>query len=162
LQKYPIFLEQYVRAKEIGADAMAEEILDIADDGTNDWMEINRGNYTSWVTNGEAMQRSKLRVDTRRWLMSKLQPKKYADFGGLGSEGGVVVLPMVYIPQEVGYTNLNRAQPIEGETNEPAPTGPPQSSQVPSPTTGPVVPGTTHSTDSFTQGQSSVVVPGQR
>lgn len=73
------FSEQYARAKEEAADAMAEDLLDISDDGTNDWMEINRGDYTSWITNGEALQRSRLRVETRKFLMSKMKPKRYGD-----------------------------------------------------------------------------------
>lgn len=78
---YPKFLEQYARAKQESADAMAEEIMDISDDGTNDWMEDQymKGKSPGWKVNGEAVQRSKLRVDTRKWLMSKMKPKKYAD-----------------------------------------------------------------------------------
>lgn len=79
LRTKPEFVEQYARAKEESADAMAEEVLDISDNGSNDWMERNYGETTVWVTNGEALQRSKLRVDTRKWLMSKMKPKKYGD-----------------------------------------------------------------------------------
>lgn len=73
------FCQQYARAQEDRTSAMAEEILDIADDGRNDWMERNHGEDKAWVTNGEAMQRSRLRVDTRKWLMSKMAPKKYGE-----------------------------------------------------------------------------------
>lgn len=76
------FLEQYARAKEESADAMAEEILDISDDGVNDWMWIQYGKDEengAWKVNNEAVQRSKLRVDTRKWIMSKMKPKKYGD-----------------------------------------------------------------------------------
>lgn len=81
MRTYPKFLEQYARAKQESADAMAEEIMDISDDGTNDWMEDQymKGKSPGWKVNGEAVQRSKLRVDTRKWLMSKMKPKKYAD-----------------------------------------------------------------------------------
>ncbi len=58
---------------------MAEEIQDIADDGTNDWMEVNGREVTGWKENGESIQRSKLRVDTRKWLMAKMKPKRYGD-----------------------------------------------------------------------------------
>lgn len=74
-----MFLKQYARAKEESADAMSEEILDISDNGSNDWMERNHGESISWVTNGEALQRSRLRVDTRKWIMSKMKPKKYGE-----------------------------------------------------------------------------------
>lgn len=75
----PEFLAQYARAKEESADALTDEMLDIADDGSNDWMERNKGDEKGWVENGEAMQRSRLRVDTRKWIASKLKPKKYGD-----------------------------------------------------------------------------------
>lgn len=73
------FSEQYARAKQEAADAMAEEILDISDNGSNDWMEKHFGETTAWVTNGEALQRSRLRVDTRKFLMAKMKPKVYGD-----------------------------------------------------------------------------------
>ena len=81
LNDYKEFSEQYARAKEAQADAFAEEILDIADDGTNDWVEIHGrdGENTGWRENGEAIRRSVLRVDARKWLMGKLKPKKYGD-----------------------------------------------------------------------------------
>lgn len=75
LKKYPDFLKQYEIAKSEQADALAEEMLDIADDGTNDWIEKN-GKKSLDV---EHVQRSRLRVDTRKWIASKLKPKKYGD-----------------------------------------------------------------------------------
>ena len=76
---YPEFLQQYERAKEESADALAEEIIDIADDGSNDWMLRNRKGHESWELNGEHVQRSRLRVDSRKWIASKLKPKKYGE-----------------------------------------------------------------------------------
>lgn len=87
---YPQFLEQYARAKQESADAMADEILDISDDGVNDWMERHYGEHVAWVTNGEALQRSKLRVDTRKWLMSKMKPKKYGEKMDVTSDGKAI------------------------------------------------------------------------
>ena len=34
---------------------------------------------TGYKLNGENIQRSRLRIDTRKWLMSKLNPKVYGD-----------------------------------------------------------------------------------
>lgn len=56
------FVEQYTRATQERSEAMLEDILDISDDGTNDWMTIQGKR----VTNREAIERSKLRVDTRK------------------------------------------------------------------------------------------------
>lgn len=75
------FSHQYARAKEFQCQALADGIRDIAADGRNDWMErlaFNGGN-PGWEQNGEAVNRSKLRVDTDKWLLSKLLPKKYGD-----------------------------------------------------------------------------------
>lgn len=79
LRDFPSFAKQYALAKEMQAEALADEIIEIADDGTNDWMMVNRGDNEAWVTNGEALQRSRLRVDARKWAASKLLPKKYGD-----------------------------------------------------------------------------------
>lgn len=70
------FAEQYARAREMQMEAMAEEILQIADDGLNDTYETEEGEQR---TNQDVIQRSRLRVDTRKWLMSKMAPKKYGD-----------------------------------------------------------------------------------
>ncbi len=76
--KYPEFSTQYVQAKLKQADLMAEEILEIADDGTNDWMQTwGDDGDVGWKVNGEHVQRSRLRIDTRKWLASKLLPKQY-------------------------------------------------------------------------------------
>lgn len=81
LRKFPEFLNQYEKAKAECADAYAEEIIDIADDGTNDWMERNDkdGENIGWQLNGEHVQRSRLRIDSRKWIASKLKPKKYGE-----------------------------------------------------------------------------------
>lgn len=75
------FREQYAHAREIQADTFFDEIVDIADDGSNDWMERkNRDDQSlGWIENGEAMRRSQLRIEARKWLLSKMMPKKYGD-----------------------------------------------------------------------------------
>lgn len=79
IQKHKEFSEQYAKAKEESADALTDEILDIADNSTNDWMETNDPENPGFRLNGEAIQRARLRVDTRKWLASKLKPKKYGE-----------------------------------------------------------------------------------
>lgn len=75
---HPLFANQYARAREIQADSMFDEMLDIADDSRNDWMQ-KRGQI---VPDNEAIQRSRLRIDARRWMAGKLRPKKYGDMVG--------------------------------------------------------------------------------
>lgn len=80
LDAHESFREQYARAREMQADLFADELLDISDDGRNDWMERNHGDEDpGWVINGEHIQRSRLRVDTRKWIASKILAKKYGD-----------------------------------------------------------------------------------
>lgn len=77
----PEFSEQYARAREAQADKLAEEALQIADDGRSDTYLDAEGNER---TDTEVIQRSKLRVDTRKWLASKMAPKKYGDKVAIG------------------------------------------------------------------------------
>lgn len=70
------FTEQYARAREQQAEAIFEEIFEISDDGINDTYEDKDGNER---TNHDVIARSKLRVDTRKWALSKMLPKKYGE-----------------------------------------------------------------------------------
>lgn len=56
------FSAKYARAKILQADILAEECLEIADDSTSENATVDR-----------------LRIDTRKWLASKLLPKQYGD-----------------------------------------------------------------------------------
>lgn len=69
------FAEQYALAKQAQAERWADELLEIADDGTNDWIERKDGK----ALNAEHINRSRLRVDTRKWLLAKVLPKVYGD-----------------------------------------------------------------------------------
>jgi hypothetical protein len=59
-------------------EQMGAELLSIADDGSNDTYVIDEETGATAV-NHDVINRSRLRVDTRKWLMSKLAPKKYGD-----------------------------------------------------------------------------------
>ena len=74
--EYPEFREQYAAAKAAQAELLAEETLDIADSAEEDVRLNERGEPT---INNEFVQRSKLRIDTRKWHASKLMPYKYGD-----------------------------------------------------------------------------------
>lgn len=80
VEKNPEFSSQYAKSRDRGLDSMAEETLEIADDGTNDWMEKRNADGSTYeAVNTEHIQRSRLRVDTRKWYLSKLAPKRYGD-----------------------------------------------------------------------------------
>lgn len=73
------FADQYARARKSGWYGIADELVDVSDDARNDWMERNDPENPGWVANHDHIQRSKLRVDTRKWLLSKMLPKIYGD-----------------------------------------------------------------------------------
>lgn len=72
----PEFRAQYAQAKELQAEVMADRILTIADDGENDTYTDAKGRER---TDRDVIERSKLRVDTRKWVMAHLLPRKYGD-----------------------------------------------------------------------------------
>ncbi len=72
--RLPEFRNQYAQAKIEQADILAEECLEIADNSSQDTMIDNEGFERC---NTEFIARSRLRVDTRKWLAAKLLPKQY-------------------------------------------------------------------------------------
>jgi hypothetical protein len=89
LKDHDGFSLRYARARELQLEHLADEILEISDDGRNDWME--RGGFE--VPNGEHIQRSKLRSDNRKWLLSKLKPERYGDRMEHVGAGGSPLIP---------------------------------------------------------------------
>jgi hypothetical protein len=71
--------QKYACAREEQAEFMADEIVSIADDSSNDTKVIQKGNEVIEVENTEFVNRSKLRVEARKWIAAKLKPKKYGD-----------------------------------------------------------------------------------
>ena len=66
-----VFREAYERALQHRADRLAEEILELADEDPPEGLE--GASLNDWVQN------KRLRVDTRKWIASKLKPKTYGD-----------------------------------------------------------------------------------
>lgn len=75
-------------ARDVGYDNLAEECLAIADDANNDYMERigPNGQTAGWMLNGDHVQRSKLRIETRLKLLAKFHPKKYGDKVQVGGD----------------------------------------------------------------------------
>lgn len=91
------FRDQYARARDAQADALAEETLDIADEASNDWMARNDPENPGWVVNGEHIQRSRLRVDARKWFASKVAPKKYGEKLELAGDPSAPLVPVLNV-----------------------------------------------------------------
>lgn len=80
LDKREGFDEQYANARRLQAELLADEIIDIADDSTNDYMVRQSKSGEDYETaNPEVIGRSRLRVDTRKWYLSKVLPKVYGE-----------------------------------------------------------------------------------
>lgn len=81
LGRHESFAEMYARAKSTAMERMAENILDIADDGDLDHND------------------RRIRVDTRKWLMAKLAPRKYGDAQRIAHENtdGTPLVPVLNV-----------------------------------------------------------------
>jgi len=68
--------KQYARACKIRADLIFDEILDISDNTGNDLITLDNGKE---VVNHEVINRDRLRVDSRKWMLARMNPKKYGE-----------------------------------------------------------------------------------
>jgi hypothetical protein len=105
--KYPELVEMYTRAKESQAEFMANQIISIADDSSSDELITEDGRV---IENREFVNRSRLRVDTRKWLMAKLYPRKYGDKIDVTSDGKQI-MQTVIVPDKMAADNLNKLEP---------------------------------------------------
>ncbi len=88
----PTFYAAYARAREHQCDAWADDMREIADNASNDYMErIAKNGEIEHVPNPETVQRSKLRIDTLKWLMSKYSPRRFGDKIDVNVSGSVEV-----------------------------------------------------------------------
>ena len=71
----PEFATQYAQARTLGYQLLADEILEISDDAGNDVEMTEHGPKV----NAEVVARSRLRVDSRKWMLAKMLPKVYGD-----------------------------------------------------------------------------------
>lgn len=74
------FRDTYRRARELQMQSWGDEILEIADDTTLDTVtRVTAQGREYEAVDHENIQRSKLRVNTRQWLMARLNPRLYGD-----------------------------------------------------------------------------------
>jgi hypothetical protein len=87
----PDFGSRYTRAREFGCDSIADEIVEISDEPIlfND------------EPNNAIVQHARLRTDNRRWLLSKMMPKRYGDKVTqeiTGEDGGALITRIELVP----------------------------------------------------------------
>ena len=91
----PKFAERYARVRRVGFEVLAEQLLDIADDGSNDYTQTVDGVRV----NNDHINRSRLRVDTRKWILAKMLPKVYGEklaVEASGPDGGALQVAVTH------------------------------------------------------------------
>lgn len=86
LKAYPEFSEQYALAKIFQVELLVDEILEISDDSSQD-QHVNE--LGALVPNPPAINRARLKVDTRKWLACKLIPKVYGNKIGIENDSSM-------------------------------------------------------------------------
>jgi hypothetical protein len=85
--------KQYARATKARQEKIFEDILEIADDSDNDILHTEFGEKE----NKEWVNRSRLRIDARKWMLGKMNPKKYGDKIDVTTDGEKVTQPLFSI-----------------------------------------------------------------
>jgi hypothetical protein len=94
LAAHPEFAEQYARAREAQADTLADEITDIADTPLVGQVKKTTADGVE-ITEEDMLGHRRLQIDARKWIASKLKPKKYGekiDHEHTGKGGGPIVI----------------------------------------------------------------------
>lgn len=75
--------DQYARAREDRAELIFEQIIDIADSQEGDI--IHKDGID--IVNHDVIQRARLRIDARKWMLGKMDKKKYGDAIDMTTDG---------------------------------------------------------------------------
>lgn len=71
--------EKYARAKADGLEVLADEILELADTPRLGVKTTTKPDGAVETVEGDMIERSRLQIDSRKWLLSKLAPRKYGE-----------------------------------------------------------------------------------
>ena len=91
LEKHADFREKYAGAREMQADRYAAEIIDLADTPVEAQKVVIKADGSKEITIGDAVERTRLQVDARKWYASKLAPKKYGERVDVEHAGGLAL-----------------------------------------------------------------------
>lgn len=106
VEEYPEFGDHYTRTRARSYQLLAEEILEISDDSNGDVVVDDNGREQ---TNAERIARSKLRVDSRKWILAKMLPKVYGDkvsIGGIDGAPAIKTEGSITITAEEAYKKM--------------------------------------------------------
>jgi len=94
LAKYDEFREQYTRAREIQAETLFDEMVHIADTPQVGQKSVSKATGLE-ITEADMIEHRRLQVETRKWVLGKMAPKKYSDKFMLehsGKDGGPIIV----------------------------------------------------------------------
>lgn len=93
------FAKQYAHAREVQADVLFDEIHDIADTPVLGIKTVSKPGGIE-TTEGDMIEHRRLQIDSRKWLLGKMAPKKYGDkqtHEHGGPDGGPITLEAMII-----------------------------------------------------------------
>ena len=111
------FLKSYITAREIQAEVYADQTVDICDASEHDMVVVKKvdkktgATVTDILPDIEHIQRSRLRVETRKWVAAHLLPRKFSDKMQLTGKDDT---PLVPVSTKV-IVNFTKVKPPEEE-----------------------------------------------
>lgn len=113
VKRYPSFAEQYARAREVGIQLYVDDIL----------TAIEKAHYASLnpETGNQVISACKLDIESKKWLLCKLLPKKYGDRTQMVVEGAnpADVLPKHTAEEDAAF--LRMLAEMQAKTPPPPP-----------------------------------------
>lgn len=100
--KHEEFCQKYARAKELQTQLLADQIIPIADTVRIGIKTVDKPTGLE-TTTGDMLEHRRLQIEARKWLLGKLQPKKYGDKiqqEHTGEGGGPLVFTLKRVDQE--------------------------------------------------------------
>jgi hypothetical protein len=110
LRDHPEFRERYEIARLMQVEWWAHEIIEIADDASGDFIITKDGER---AVDHDHINRARLRIEARKWLMAKLHPQRYGDR----------VTADVTVKRDMRELSDHGLLQIVGRTGEPDPGG---------------------------------------
>lgn len=88
LNRNPGFVHQYVRARDIQADVIFDEMHDIADNLAVGIKRVTKPSGEE-ITEADMIEHRRLQIETRKWMLGKMAPKKYGEKTQIEHSGAV-------------------------------------------------------------------------
>lgn len=103
--------KQYARSTELRSEAIFDEMLQIADNTIEGVVIETDDNGRTKEKRGDMLGHRRLQIDTRKWYLSKLNPKKYGDSSSLeltGKDGKDLFQPNIIVQSDQAKEDLKK------------------------------------------------------